>query len=522
MEEMISLIPLKFFEKPGEKYNPEIVKEVRRLALVYARHLRRGKTPINFIAEQTAVIARILYSLAEEKGIDLKALETDKDIRRTIRSSVGLTEIYQWLGTKGEQAEQILKESGSQKLFVDFWKFYYNQGTVAYYQDLQIWKKKIQDLKSWFKVVDFLITHSSFKHRENLTDTRRDLVFWKKKVVFSSFLISFTLGIDRPIFSLEEIEKFLRRVDDFDSWWKDLQARIGDFPVDSGVQELFASEEMLVIIGQLKTLSNRTILNFAEYLPLLKTDRDLLRELRVTFEAAVSYGLNRPDNLSKQTQLAKARLNVSRIFSELRTKLIHQFVLSKTAFLFWLMEDNLAEVLVYDSFSSKATSSAGQLVNFARELGILGPNLEKIVAGKFSLGEIFRSALERREPLSRLSVWIDKNRKLQEKKWAPGWENRLEEEVFAAVSKELSLPVLNDWLKMLETETTIDPVVLPTPLCLAVYLENFLVDKPKSVIEHVASKEWGLYVSNQAFQQLFIKRAKRGVIEDNSETNNKN
>lgn len=515
MEETISLIPLKFLEKPGEKYNPEIVKEVRRLALVYARHLHRGKTPISFIAEQTAAIARVLYALAEERGADLKALETDKDIRRMIRKSVGLTEIYQWLDTKGEKAEKILKESGSQKLFVDFWKFYYNQGTFSYYQDIQIWKKKIQDLKSWFKVVDFLITHSSFKHRENLTDTRRDLVFWKKKVVFSSFLISFTLGIDRPIFSLEEIERFLRRVDDFDSWWKELREKIADFPADSGVQELFESEEMLVIIGQLKTPANRTILNFAEHLPLLKTDRELLRELRVIFEAAVNYGLNRPDELPKQTQLARARANVSKIFSELRTKLIHQFILSKTAFLFWLSEDNLAEVLVYDSFSAESDSRAGNLTKFAHELEILSPNLEKVVTGKFLVGEIFRAALERREPLVRLSTWIEKNRKFKDRKWAPGWENRLEEEVFAAVSRELSLPVLNDWLQMLETETKIDPVILPTPLCLAVYLENFLVDKPKSVVAHISSKDWGLYVSNQAFQQFFIKRAKRGPTEDN-------
>lgn len=520
MDEEMSLIPLKFLEKPGEQYNPEIVKEVRRLALVYARHLHRGKTPISFIAEQTAAIARILYALAEEKGADLKVLKTDKDIRQTIRGLVGLTEIYNWLDTKGTQAEKILKESGSQKLFVDFWKFYYNQGTVTYYQDIQIWKKKIQDLKSWFKVVDFLITHSSFKHRENLMDTRRDLVFWKKKVVFSSFLISFTLEIDRPIFSLEEIERFLRRVDDFDSWWKDLKIRIANFPADSGVQELFESEEMLMIIGQLKTPANRTILNFAEHLPLLKSDRDLLRELRVTFEAAVNYGLNRSNDLPKQTQLARARSNVNKIFSELRTKLIHQFILSKTAFLFWLSEDNLAEVLVYDSFSAEFDSRTGNLAKFARELEILSPNLEEVVTGKFLVGEIFRAALEKREPLVRLSAWIEKNRKFQDRKWAPGWENRLEEEVFAAVSRELSLPVLNDWLKMLETETTIDPVVLPTTLCLAVYLENFLVAKPESVVRHITNKEWGQYVSNQAFQQLFIKRAKRGLTEDNSLNNN--
>lgn len=516
MEEELSLIPLRFLEKQGEKYDPEIVEEVRRLALVYARHLHRGKTPISFIAEQTAAIAQILYALAEEKSVNLKLLKTDKDIKRTIRSLVGLTEIYQWLSAKGEKAEKILKESGSQKLFVDFWKFYYNQGTFSYYQDLQIWKKKIQDLKSWFKVVDFLITHSSFKHRENLMGTRRDLVFWKKKIVFSSFLISFTLEIDRPIFSLEEIEKFLRRVDDFDSWWEELRIKITNFPADSGIQELFESEEMLVIIGQLKTPANRTILNFAEYLPLLKSDRDLLRELRAIFEAAVNYGLNRPDDLPKQIQLARARANVSKIFSRLRTKLIHQFILSKTAFLFWLSEDNLAEVLVYNSFSSESDFHPGSLTKFARELEIFSPNIEEIVTEKFSVGEIFHASLKKREPLVKLSAWIEKNRKLKGKKWAAGWENRLEEQVFAAVSRELSLPVLNDWLRMLETETTINPVVLPTPLCLAVYLENFLVTKPKSVVTHITNKEWGLYVSNQAFQQLFIKRAKRGLTEDNS------
>jgi len=491
----------------NENYDKSVSEQIKRLALIYARYLNGGHVARYYLIQQTAFVTKALYVFCDNKVETLKSIKDAKGIRNHLRDKLGMIDVRDWLSTK-DNAEQILKESGQEKIFEGLWKFRYCKATEMYHDDVDIFKKKIKDLKAWFKIIDFLITRSSFRNRIHMTNARNGVVLWRKDTVFSILLISMTLNSEKTEFSLVEIENFLRLVDDYDNWHESLLEKIKSFPADSGIIELFESDEMRSLIVRLKTSSFRTLISFAENLPLKREERPVYKDLCIKFNMAVNYAYEFRSPASKSKQLEDARSKLSEIISRLNTKTAYDFIAKKKVFLFWLEKNKLTELLVWDTLES------GGLIKLARKFELIDNNMEYFLSSKHTFGEFFQAISKNEQPLAQLSTWLNNNKRIGDYQYAHGWKDRLEEEAYFAIASKLSVSTFRDLLEMVEKNMPVNSRALPNHFCLAIYLKYADEHVPDCVVKNLLAIPWYLFIQNNSTKNLLLQRVKN--MEENA------
>jgi len=504
-----SLLPVFLPETPSGDFDEILAGEIRRLGGVYMRHLRTKYIPLDEISEQVAYIMKMLYIFSTNRLDDLKNLKKFSEIQDYLRVELGLKNIYDWLSV--HKAELILKQSGKEKQFQELWKFRYNKNTASYFSDPAEYRRQVKDLNAWFRVVNYLITQSTKRSRTRLTSARGDEMRWEKFSVCYVLLISLTLNSEKIEYSFKEINRFLRLVDNYDYWLKDLQKKIINFPPESGIRELFEGDDMKSLLEKLKIPAERSLIKFAEYLPFRGAERDNLTQLNTMFSFSVGHTFNHPAKVFRSVQLKEGREKLSQIIKEKWSiESTYEFLLKKPVFFFWLDDSVLREVLVWDDFVS------GELTKLAHQSHRIDQKLEEMLSKTYRMSEFFHALIKKQEPFNKVFSWASRNAKISGESLSKGWEDRREKEAFSAIASELSLMTFRELLLEMEKEAPVNPASIPTYACLGIYLEYLDEEIPHCVTENLSKQKWFLYINNKSTQDLF-----RKLINDREKARNK-
>src|SRR6185436_5949669 len=330
-----------------------------------------------------------------------------------IRTASGLSEIHTWLRGK-ENAKQIMEESGREMTFRMLWnvlaiRIRHNDFS------LETFRKDVKDLRVWLRIVDFFISKKTATSRIIFMHSNDKMASWKLGQIFITFLISITLETSKDRYGLADIYRFLRKIDNFEKWKKELEEKIyRGFSADSGARDLYEHKEMQEIIKRLSKPEYRTVLYFNKTLSFVKEEREILSDLSSIYIRAVNNKLliDRPRKASGDALLKTTRNAVSKMYSHKGLMQVCECMKLEPYFMEWMNHAELLKIIAY------SRTQHASLEEYIEQFGIKeGKSVIQRLDQKYTLSLILSKVWKDSKPFGLDWILFTKPRVKQTGKW---------------------------------------------------------------------------------------------------------
>ena len=206
-----------------------------------------------------------VIQITKEKQMLTTNLKTINECEELLRSYLGIKELYQFLtNLKGEHnAESVFKKTNSEKTFQVLYKFKFSSEILTGVNNIEALQKVYSDFIFWIKISHKIITENgnTFKFMVSENHETRNYTLSQEKV-FSIFLVSITLNQNKIVFTIDDIDKFVKIVKtDYDTWEsKVYKSIIENFP--DWADYILTNEKMIHIMKSVKVKDMLSICKF--------------------------------------------------------------------------------------------------------------------------------------------------------------------------------------------------------------------------------------------------------------------
>lgn len=508
-----SIVPISVQNKLSKKTDSGIEKEIMRIADFYLLHLKQVRLSqergFGGLAERTLLISSLLLSAAKDNTfVDLTSLKKVEDVHDVLRRVSGFTEIYTWLNSQAE-TKKILLESGKQNQFLMLWHFKMDLVSYKSFKDLDTYRKEVRDLGVWLKIVALFINRD--KSKVAFMKPSKEVKNWNMGAIFISFLISITLETEKSMFTLSDMYDFLRKVDHFDVWKKEVEGKIyGGFEKDSGAKELYEHELMREILRDLEQPKNRVVFYFSGRLVFTAADKKLIVAARKVFDKAVASKTSEELSLiTEEGKNAKAKERITRLVSRKKIEFVYECLACQKYYLDWLNDSELMRVIAYDN----VTDNKG-ILDYAKEHSLASIELLANLSRSFTMAEILSQVWKEKEPFNMSWAYLTSNRCTNIRPCGEKFRLKFFHDINMEVISYLGYKGYMLWLGKVESEGFVPKQ--ETISDFAAIVMHFMFNKnelPKCVRQKIESFVWYRFIDDEyakvAFESRVASRVKK-------------